>query len=331
MAPPQSPFPPLSRWETALPSSAFGPIASDGPRIFVPLTNGEIAAYDATTGFALWTRPASGSANWFVAANDRVVFAVSEDGVALGIDASTGDAVWKRETGFRSVRTLALDANRAVIGGDDGLVSLDAVRGDIRFSIATPPVSALDLAGERLASIESGRLVVRARADGAVLFSLGSPESTWGRPRLLQDGSVVLGSGQRSVREVSQSGKLKWRFRVGAAVTDRPIEGATREDGVFFASREGVFYVSTRGGSLKNRAVLPSRPYSDPLALGRAILVPCREDEVVAIDPRAGRRLGTTRFPGTFTQPPVLATGGRIAAVVSSPARLIGVEVRLQP
>jgi hypothetical protein len=228
---------------------------------------------------------------------------------------------------------------------------------------------ALHALGDRLVSIESGRIVVRARSDGTVVSTIGRIEGRrgggsdrvddggaansegggeFGRPVLLADGSVVVGSGPRAVREFAPDGRPRWRFRVGAAVEGRALPAPVRGPGmkppreVMFASREGVLYSVSRGGSMNRRAILPSRPFGDPLLLsgaeaangasdpgraGAVILVPCFEDEVMAFDPLSPKPLGRIRFPGGFASPPVLA-GSHLVATLSSPPRLAGVKVR---
>jgi hypothetical protein len=61
-------------------------------------------------------------------------------------------------------------------------------------------------------------------------------------------------------------------------------------------------------GRLKWRAPLPSRPLSGPILVGDAILVACRDFEVIGIDGRSGKSLGTIKTAAEIKTEPLLVS-----------------------
>jgi hypothetical protein len=200
-----------------------------------------------------------------------------------------------------------------------------ASSGELRFDRTAKGVRDIDAAGDSLASVEEGALMVRGREDGAMRFRLASPEGEFGAPAIFPDGRLVVGSGNRLVRSVSARGAFTWRFKVGARVKDRPLDF---RDGkrVGVISFEGVFYeLSLKGGDMKRRVLLSSRPFGPPVLLAGRVWAPIFEDEIVAIDPRTEKLLGRTKFGGGFLSSPLLLAG-RLLAEISGPRRIVALE-----
>ena len=280
-------------------------------------------AIDPATGSTLWTR--SGLNPGFVAARPSFVVFVEKGGVVWGLNAQDGTAQWKTTTAVRDVQSVRLDGNRVFLGGGSGLAALVVSTGELRFDLAAKDVRDLDVAGDWLASLEEGALLVRKREDGAIKFRLASPEGEFGSPALFADGRVVVGSGTRLVRAISPSGEFKWRFKVGARVRDRPLDYLDGKR-VGVLSFEGVFYeLSLGGGDMRRRALFPSRPFGPPLLMAGRIWAPIFEDEISVIDPRTAKVIGRSRFGGSFISPPILVAG-RLLAEVSGPRRIVAIE-----
>lgn len=318
-----SPFPPVSRWEKALEVPLAAPLATDGTIVFAALSTGSVMAVDPATGSTLWTR--SGLKPGFVAARPGFVVFVEKGGVVWGLNAQDGTAQWKTTTGVTDVQSVRLDGNRVFLGGASGLAALVVSTGESRFDLPAKDVRDLDVAGDRLAHVEEGALVVRNREDGVIRFRLASPEGEFGSPALFSDGRVVVGSGTRLVRAISPSGEFKWRFKVGARVKDRPLDYLDGKR-VGVLSFEGVFYeLSLGGGDMRRRALFSSRPFGPPLLMGGRIWAPIFEDEISVIDARTTRIIGRSRFGGSFLSPPILVAG-RLLAEVAGPRRIVAIE-----
>ncbi len=320
---PASPFPPVSRWEKPLAVPLASALASDGTLLFAALSTGSITAMDPGTGDTLWTR--DGQTPGFVAARPGFLVFVEKGGIVWGINAQDGTAHWKITTNVREVQTVRLDGNRVFIGGALGLASAVVSTGELRFDLPATDVRDIDAAGDWLALIEEGALVIRARDDGVIRFRLASPEGEFGAPALFADGRVVVGSGSRLVRAISAKGEFGWRFKVGARVLHRPLDFLDGKR-VGVLSFEGVFYeVSLGGGDMRRRALLPSRPFGPPILTAGRVWAPVFDDELAAIDPRTTKLLGRTKFGGSFISPPVLVSG-RWIAEVSGPRRIVALE-----
>ena len=135
----------------------------------------------------------------------------------------------------------------------------------------------------------------------------------------------TVGSGTRLVRAISPKGEFRWRFKVGARVKHRPLDFLDGKR-VGVLSFEGVFYeLSLRGGDMKRRVLLSSRPFGPPLLMAGRVWAPIFEDEIAVIDPRTGKFIGRARLGGSFLSLPILVAG-HLVAEVSGPRRLVALE-----
>jgi hypothetical protein len=323
VAAPAAPFPPKSRWEKLLTAPLSAPLATDGTLVFAASSDGSVTAFDPATGAPVWTRPGA-SAGFVVARPGAVVF-VEKTGVAWGLESQDGSAQWKTNTNVNGVLSVRVDLNRVFIGGASGFAALVATTGELRFDLPAKDVSDLDVSGDWLAALEEGALVVRQREDGAVQFRLASPEGGFGAPAVFPDGRVILGSGARLVRAVSPKGELRWRFKVGARVRDRPLDYADGKR-VGVLSFEGVYYeLSLGGGDMRRRVLLASRPFGAPVLIDGRVWAPIFEDEIAVIDEKAAKLIARTRYGGSFLSQPILV-GGRVLAEIAGPRRLVALE-----
>jgi len=317
-----SPFPPKSRWEKPLEVPLASPLATDGTSIFAVLSTGSVLGIDPLNGETFWTRP--GEIPGFVAARPSLLVFVERGGVVWGISPQDGTAQWKTTTRVTGVQSVRLDGNRVFLGGASGLAAVAVSTGELTFDLEAKDVHDIEAAGDLLASLEGGELVVRNREDGAIRYHLASPEGEFGSPALFADGRVFLGSGTRLVRAISRSGGFKWRFKVGARVKDRPLDYLDgKRLGVL--SFEGVFYELSLGGDMRRRALLSSRPFGPPVLAAGRIWAPIFEDEIAVIDPKTAKLIGRSRLGGSFLSLPILVSG-RLVAEISGPRRLVGIE-----
>ena len=322
--PPVSPFPPVSRWELPLAAPLASPLATDGNLVFAVSSTGILTAIDPVTGRTVWIRAAMNPG--FVAARSGFLVFVEKGGLVWGLNPADGNGEWKTATRVQDVQSVRLDGNRIFVGGASGIAALVVSTGERRFDLPAKDVRDIDAAGDWVAALEEGSLQVRRREDGGIRFRLQSPEGAFGAPAVFPDGRMVVGSGDRLVRAISPEGKFTWRFRVGARMKDRPLDYLDgRRVGV--ASFEGVFYeLSLRGGDMKNRVLLPSRPYGAPVLRAGRIFVPVFEDEIVVIDVGTTKLFGRARYGGGFLTPPILAQG-RLVAEITGPRRIVALEM----
>ena len=319
--PPHPPFPPVARWEKTLDEPLASPLVSDGTSVFASLANGALLGIEPGGGTTIWTRP--GDKPGLLAARPSFLVLAEKGGVVWGINTRDGSAQWKTTTHVTDVQTVRLDGNRLFLGGVSGFASIVVSTGELRYDLEGKDVRDIDAAGDHLAALEEGALVVRARETGAIRFRLQSPEGSFGSPAIFSDGRVVLGSGSRLVREVSKTGRFGWRFKVGASVAHRPLDFQDRKR-VGVISYEGVFYeLSLRGGDMRRRALLASRPFGPALFAAGRIWTAIFEDDVSVIDAGAMKLIGRAKFGGSFLSAPVIV-GGVLVAEVTGPRRLVG-------
>lgn len=321
--PPNPPFPPVSRWEKPLDVPLASPLVTDGTLIIAALSTGPVQALDPATGNTVWTR--TGTRTGFVAARPGFLVFVETGGVVWGLSPQDGTAQWKTTTAVTEVQSVRLDGNRVFIGGVSGFAALVVSTGELRYDLPAKDVREIDAAGDHLAALEEGALLVRERETGAIRFRLASPEGEFGAPAIFADGRIVLGSGSRLVRAISKKGDFTWRFKVGARAKDRPLD---YQDGkrVGVLSFEGVFYeVSLKGGDMRRRVLLSSRPFAPPQLRAGRIWAPIFEDELAVIDPLTMKLAGRTRFGGNFLSPPLLV-GGRLVAEIAGPRRIVALQ-----
>jgi outer membrane protein assembly factor BamB len=296
--------PATTSWLTPLDEAIEGPLATDGARIFVA-TRSAVRALDPMSGKVLWrvaTPPGQ------LAATVDLVVLREPDGTVTGFDPETGTARWTAASGIVGTLGGVQDRELVLVAGD-GLAAFDSATGRILWSggeerITAPPT----IAGSRVLLGEGdGTLRCRDRATGRTLWTYKTQGSLLAAPLVDEQRRVFLGTTDRRILALSlDTGKRQWQWRVGADVEQTGVVHASL---VLFVTFEDVLYALKRGnGNMDFRALLPSRPASAPLLFGTAVLVACREDEIVGFDTKTGVRIGSFRTPSEIRTPPVLLT-----------------------
>jgi outer membrane protein assembly factor BamB len=308
--PPLAPLFPLSPvWRVDLTDYVVPPLAADARRLYVATRNGAVTALDQTSGTTQWTiedRPGRLSA-----ARGRLLLR-GEDGTVRSLRPRDGTPRWTTQTGVAGDLPVVLDGDRLYVAGT-GLAALDAETGRVLWQHATasevtaPPVPTI---ARLLIGEADGTLYCRDRATGVPLWThhtagpLVAPPLVDERRR-----RVYLGTTERSIREVKlDKGQKGWAWRVGA---DIQSPGLLLPDQVLFASFDAILYGLTRGGNLKWRAPLPSRPLSGPLLVEGHIVLACHENEILGFHLDTGESAGSLRTDAQIRTPPLIE-GGRI-------------------
>ncbi len=164
IVPPGSPFPPISRWERPLEARLASPLVTDGTLVFAVLSDGLVLAIDPATGTPVWTR--AGLRPGIAVARPNLLVLVEKGGDVWGINRDDGTAQWKTTTGVKEVQSVRLDGNRVFLGGESGIAALVVSTGALHFDLPARAVRDIDAAGDSLASVEEGALVVYAGWDG---------------------------------------------------------------------------------------------------------------------------------------------------------------------
>jgi outer membrane protein assembly factor BamB len=301
------PFAPA--WKTLVGEFVRPPLAADGKRIFVSTSDGVVRGLDPATGAVSWK--AEGAPGTLAAA-DGVVLVRDESGTVRSLHPRTGVVRWTAETGVAGTLPPVIDGDRALVAGE-GLACLETATGRVVWTdrsgpgITAPP---LRVGGRILTGEKDGALRSRDPATGAPTWSVPTGRAIEAAPVVDEArGKAYLGTTDRRIIEVDlRDGGTGWRWKVGADIVD---QGILLPRAVAFAAYDAVLYALRPGGNLDWRAPLPSRPLSGPVRVGEYLVVACLENEMVAIAPDTGRRLGIFRTAAEIRTPP-LVLGGRV-------------------
>jgi outer membrane protein assembly factor BamB len=302
-APPVFPLSPA--WKTPLDDFVEPPLAADHARVFVASRDGAVRALELSTGRVLWKVDGIPGR---LTATDGTLLVRAEDGAVWSLTPRSGAVRWKVETGVTGALAAVLDDARALVAGH-GLVALDLASGQTVWSdpggeeTTAPPVPA----GSRLLTGEKdGTLRCRDRATGVTLWTLRTRGPLLAPPLVdLARRRIYLGTTDKRILEVDlEKGRPGWRWIVGADVASH---GLLLPRQLLFASYDAVLWSLGRGGSLRWRGALPSRPLSGPVMLRGRVLVACLENEIVAFSPETGARTGALRTAAEIRTPPLVA------------------------
>jgi outer membrane protein assembly factor BamB len=291
--PPRPPLFPLRvRWTTDLDGPPSATLATDGTRVFVPLTTGGVIAVTAETGALLWKADVSTTVVPAVA--DGRVYVVGGDALQA-LDAATGRAVWRAPLATAMSAPVVARSGWVIGALDTG--EIVAWRGDDgtevwRQKIGAPVVAAPAINGERLYLPGSDGLVRALRIDtGAAIWttSLGGSVVT-----IAPLGTrVYVGSTDNYFYCLDdEKGRVRWRWRAGAD----PVGAAIADDErVYFSSLDTIVRALDRGhGAQRWRQPLPWRPRTGPLRVGNTLVT-----AGIALDLR-GYAMDTGKPAGEF-------------------------------
>jgi outer membrane protein assembly factor BamB len=317
------------------------PVIADN-RLFAMDTDGQISAFDATTGKPLWrktivlegegNRPAFGGG---VSLMGGRVYATTGFGVVAAFDAVSGTEVWRTRLPTPLRAAPAVDAGRVFVTSQDGqLVALNADTGEQLWqanatvepaSILGPgsPSIALDTvvagfpSGELFAlRVENGRTAWqdqlsrtgRTTALGALSGIAASPVIDRGRV-------FAIGHGGRMVALELATGTRVWEREFAGVNAPWPVG-----DWVFAVTVEAELVALTRADG-KIRWVSNLGHWKDPedkkgaiewfgpvLAGNRLILVSSR-GRMATVSPQTGEIVATRNLSDAAYLPPVVANG----------------------
>jgi outer membrane protein assembly factor BamB len=287
-AAPQLLVPVRNLWVTALDSGLRGPLVTDGERLFVP-TRDALVALHRLSGSVAWTRPEMAGA---LTAAPGVLLVRTDEGRVISIDPETKADRWSTDTGCLGALPAAIDGARAIVVGSN-LVALDLETGRSLWSSPLPAAAAVApvvAGGCLLIAGADGPLRCHDVNDGRMLWSFPLAHPLQAAPTPDGHGDVLVATADRMVALLRLAdGKVRWRFKLGAAVSQPPAVSGLQ---ALVASNEGALYAFDRGnGHMIWRAALPSRPLSRPLVVGPQVVVACHENELVGVDVKTGKRL----------------------------------------
>jgi outer membrane protein assembly factor BamB len=150
--------------------------------------------------------------------------------------------------------------------------------------------------GSVYATSHDGKLYA-VGTDGKVRWTFATKDRVWSTPAVAQDGTVYTGSDDDFLYAIDgKSGKLKWKFRVGACNPPRgfgPVGSRCDVDGGPTLGADGTIYTGGDGvyavwpdGSLRWKLTTPEHVATAP-ALGKdgTVYAGCLDDTLYAINP----------------------------------------------
>jgi len=308
--PPRPPDPPIfplgTAWAVALEGSIEPPLALDERRLYVATRDGFLRALDRRNGGEAWRVRAPG----LVSAAPGVLVVRAPGGGVTSLQPRTGGVRWTAESGVPGTLPAAIDRDLVFVGGQ-GLAALEVAGGKVAWAAREQAIVTSGPVGTPkglLVGEADGTLRLRERTTGATEWTFKTGEELQAPPFVDERGDVFLGTSDRRLLRLSlDSGKQKWRWKVGADVRSR---AAVAGPLVLFTSFDATLYAIQRGsGKLAWRAGLPSRPLSGALIVGRTVLVACHENELVGFSVADGRPVGSLKLPAEIAAPPLLDRG----------------------
>jgi outer membrane protein assembly factor BamB len=297
------------RWSYASEQTINLTPATDGERVYLPLTAGVLVSLRAVDGKLLWKTDVGGELSAAPVADERGVYVASENqGVTAGAASNSNNGGVLRALGRESGVTLwvctlpmplraALTISRDTIfgGASDGhIYAISKSSGEILWSkqVNTPLASQLTLVESRLyIGAEDGKLYVLDLKTGRTLWHYQTRAAIRGRVAVA-DGIVYFGSVDGFVYAVDEeTGRRRWRTRTGASVQSV----LSVRSGLLVASLDNfVYFLSlTRGDRIWKRQ-LAGRLAAAPLAtFDGALFTPLSGDSGVVLDFKDGKQLNS--------------------------------------
>jgi outer membrane protein assembly factor BamB len=280
--------------------------ATDGERIYLPLTEGTLVSLRALDGQLFWKTEIGGELSASPAADKSAVYIASMTvgstgnepramGALRALGREAGVTLWMRT--FRLPLQGALAVNQTTLfgGGSDGRAyALDKRSGKFIWVVQhwSPFTSHLVVSGERLyIGNDDGTLFSLDQATGKQIWHYRTRGAVRGRVAVV-DGVVYFGSADGYVYAVDEiDGRLRWRARTGAGVQ----AVASVPGGLLVASLDNFVYLLSlgRGDRLWKRQ-LAGRLAAEPLtAPDGALFTPLSGDTGVVLDLRDGKQLNS--------------------------------------
>jgi len=334
---PLSVFPTTPAWSVSLETGIALPPGFDDTRAFVPLADGQLAAYDLATGEMDWTvAQATGSSP--VAAENRVVLVDGTEVIAR--DAETGDVAWQYSTTSPVKAPVTLIGGWAIVPESTGTIAaLRLNDGGLVWthSLESPPAEAAASEGIfTLIPTVDGHIVALALDDGRLLWS----RRLGGRPQpvLALDDRAYVGADDNYFYCLRLSdGRIEWRWRTGADIVGLAAFDDRR---VYFTALDNVLRaLDRRTGAQRWKRALTVRPTAGPVLAADALLVASQSTTIHGFLTRDGAPAGDVAAeavlvgiphvaePPAHPAPVIVYTTGS----VTSGATMAAVTRRIEP
>jgi outer membrane protein assembly factor BamB len=313
-----------------------------GNRLFTIDTEGQVSAFDATSGSTLWRktiavegegdRPAFGGG---VSTMGGRVYATTGFGVVAAFDAATGAEAWRVRLPTPLRAAPAVDAGRLFVTSQDGvLTALNADTGEQLWQ-ANSTVEAASILGEGAPSIAldtvvagfpSGELFALRVENGRTAWqdqlsrtgrttALGALSGIAASPVIDRGRVFAIGHGGRMVALELATGTRVWEREFAGVNAPWPVG-----DWVFAVTVEAELVALTRADG-KIRWVADLGHWKDaedkkgaiewfgPVLAGNRLVLVSSRGRMSFVSPQTGEITGTRKLSSAAFLPPVVANG----------------------
>jgi outer membrane protein assembly factor BamB len=296
--------------------------ATDGERLYLPLSSGLLISLNAPNGQLNWKTEIGGEVSSSPVADQRGVYVASEivgveksaphtNGALRALGRDGGITLWRRTLPMPLQGGLIADGAKLYGGSSDGRVyAIKKETGDIVWTMqhSAPFASQPSIFGNRLyIGSDDGNLFAIDKSTGQVAWRYQTQGAIHGTA-VVVEGLVFFGSTDGYVYALKESdGSLRWRRRTGASVQTV----ANAQSGLLVVSLDNYVYCLSygNGDSLWKRQ-LAGRVASAPLtADDGALFTPLSSSFGVVLDLHNGKQINTLPLDeeNSITASPVVA------------------------
>lgn len=292
------------RWEYLSDNTINLTPATDGERIYLPLSAGTLVSLSVYDGQLIWKMDIGGELSSSPIADERMVYVASETrlepsklpratGAVRALGREGGITQWMRTLPLPIRGALAMNQTTLFGGASDGRVyALRKKTGEILWiaQLYVSINSELAVIGSRVyLGSEDGSLYSIDQATGKTIWRYRTRDIVRGRVAAA-DGLIFFGSADGYVYAVEENtGRLRWRARTGAAVQTVAVAG----NGLLAASLDNFVYrFSLAKGDRLWKHQLEGRLPAQPLtAQDGALFIPLSSSTGIVLDFHDGKQL----------------------------------------
>lgn len=296
-------------WRANVTGRPTAPVAGNAS-IFVATADGEVAAFDSTTGETRWRRILPEAVVVAPGYAQGILVVAVESGKVYGLRAGDGAPIWTTPTDVSPTAPLIYQgAVYLGTGGESGLFSLDLQTGDARWRapLGGPPAGTPSAEGILVTVVRQDGTVLAYGADaGAFVWQERIVASAKASAPISAKKVFVTGSVRLIVAHNALNGTMAWFFDTGGqdAFYGPP---AVANDLLYVASavpRAGQLHaLYSKNGTEKWQVELEALPATAAVTDGTTLVFGTVEPRVVAYDAATGERLWRLNVPSRPTAP----------------------------
>lgn len=294
--------------------------ATDGERLYLPLSSGLLISLSAQDGQLNWKTEIGGELSSSPVADQQEVYVASEtggeqqphaNGALRALGREGGITLWMRTLPMPIQGGLIADGSNLYGGSSDGRIyAIKKQTGDIVWTMqySAPFASQPSTFGSRLyIGNEDGNLFAIDKSTGKVIWRYRTRGAIHGTS-VVVGGLVFFGSTDGYVYALKETdGSLRWRRRTGASVQTV----ADAKSGLLVVSLDNyVYFLSFEKGDRLWKRQLAGRVASAPLtASDGALFTPLSSSSGVVLDLRNGKQINTLPLDedNSITAAPIVA------------------------